>query len=264
MAVASAWRIAAASVVGSSHVARGEPCQDHHHVEETAGGALIALASDGAGSASHGGDGAVLLCSRVAESVRRHLTGLHLAAPCSRRTVFAVARGVGHGIRAARTEATARATAHGGSINDYHATLVGAVMVPGHGGLTFHIGDGAALAMRRDGSRWMLSAPTNGEFADTTYFFTDDRWPAHLRLSRIDADLDTLFVMTDGVTDLGLTRGAQGSQPFMGFFGPIGAFLAEQSRDRGEAALVETLAAPAICARTTDDKTLVWAQADAA
>ena len=60
--------------------------------------------------------------------------------------------------------------------------------------------------MRGDATRWVLSAPTNGEFADTTYFFTDRHWPAHLRFARIDAEFDTLFVMTDGVTDLGLTR----------------------------------------------------------
>lgn len=264
MAVASAWHVAAASVAGTSHVARGEPCQDRHHVEVTLGGALIAIASDGAGSASHGGEGAALLCAHVADSLRHHLLGSGPQAPCTKRTIGGVARSVRDGIRAARTAAEECATGHGGSISDYHATLVGAVMMPGHGGISFHIGDGAALAMRADGTRWMLSGPTNGEFADTTYFFTDERWPMHLRLTRIEPDLDTLFVMTDGVTDLGLTRGAQGNQPFMGFFQPIGAFLAQQSRAIGEAALVETLGAPDICARTTDDKTLVWARMAAA
>lgn len=259
VAATTEWHVAAASVAGTSHMARGEPCQDHHHVEQTVGGALIAIASDGAGSAIHGGAGAALLCGHVADSLRR-LTNRPFAMPCSRRVLSGVARGVADGIRAARTEAMERSSTHGGTINDYHATLVGAVMLPRHGGISFHIGDGAALAMRADGTRWMLSEPVNGEFADTTYFFTDERWPMHLRLARIEPDLDTLFVMTDGVTDLGLTRSAQGPLPFMGFFQPIGAFLAGKNRDRGEAALVETLAAPDICARTTDDKTLIWAR----
>lgn len=258
MQAAGGWRIAAASVAGTSHSARGEACQDRHHVEVTAEGALIAIASDGAGSASHGGDGAAILCAAVAGSLRRHLM-LDATAPCSRRSLAGLARSVREGVRGARAAALASAQDHEGALEDYHATLVGAVMLPGRGGVMFHIGDGAALAMRADGTRWALSAPRNGEFADTTYFFTEDRWWDSLRFAKIDADMDMLFVMTDGVTELGLTQDAQGSHPFMGFFRPIGHFLAGQDRATGEAALAETLSGPDICARTTDDKTLVWA-----
>ncbi len=47
----------------------------------------------------------------------------------------------------------------------------------------------------------------------------------------------------------------------MPFFEPIGRFLAQASREEGEEALTATLDSEAVRARTADDKTLIWAQA---
>ena len=105
-----------------------------------------------------------------------------------------------------------------------------------------------------------MSGPRNGEYADTTWFFTDEHWRRHLRFSTIDGGFDTIFVMPDGVTDLALLQREGAPEPFMPFFEPIGRYLAGASREQGEQALSATLDSAAVRERTTDDKTLLWAQ----
>jgi hypothetical protein len=224
-------------------------------LQVTPGGALIAVVSDGAGSARYGGEGAVILCEQVGAALAR-LFGKAKPRP-SRALLRQACRAVEAGVEATRARVLAEAPPDAG-MYDYHATLVGAVALPGKGGLFFHIGDGAALAF--DGERWLLSPPHNGEYSYETYFFTEPGWRRNLRFRLIEPGYDTIFVMTDGVTDLGLRNRGEGPEPFMAFFEPIGRFLASASREEGERALATTLDTPAARERSSDDKTLVWAR----
>ena len=52
------WRVVAASVTGTSHAKRGEPCQDAFSWEILPGNILVAAVADGAGSAPRGEVGA--------------------------------------------------------------------------------------------------------------------------------------------------------------------------------------------------------------
>lgn len=255
---APAWRVAGASVTGAYHAVRGEECQDHHRLEVTPDGALIALASDGAGSARLGGEGAAIVCDQVAGALLEALGGTELTA--SRGSLLRLCRAVRAGIAAARERALGECPPDAG-LSDYHATLVGAVMVPQLGGLFFHIGDGAALAVVADDGRWVMSAPRNGEYSSETYFFTESGWRRNLRFKLIEPQFDTIFVMTDGVTDVGLKQIGTRIEPFMPFFEPIDRFLGGADRVTGEQALSATLDSEPVRARTDDDKTLVWAQA---
>ncbi|MEZ0242470.1 MAG: PP2C family serine/threonine-protein phosphatase [Sphingomonas sp.] len=246
---APAWRVAGTSVAGPCHA--NDDCQDRHRVQVTPGGVLIAVVSDGAGSAKYAGEGAALLCEHVVGALARHI-GKAKPKGVDSRSLSTI---IEEGISAARTAAEAAGAGHGAGLEAFHATLVGAVVVPGKGGLFFHIGDGAALAV--SGERWVMSAPRNGEYADTTYFFTEADWRDNLRFSPIEPGFDTVFVMSDGVTELGL----KGIEPHMPFFEPIGRYLATASREEGELALRATLDGEAARNRSGDDKTLVWAQA---
>lgn len=255
---APAWRVAGATVTGAYHGVRGDACQDRHSVWVTPGGALIALVSDGAGSARMGGEGAAMLCEQVTDAL---VEAIGSARPiASRAMLLRCCRAVCAGVRSARAQALFD-VGPDGALSDYHATLVGAVVVPGMGGLFFHIGDGAALALSPETSRWIMSPPRNGEYSHETYFFTEHDWRRNLRFKLIEPGFDTIFVMSDGVTDVGLKKVGARFEPFLPFFEPIGRFLGEAERVAGEEALTATLDSAAVRERTDDDKTLVWAQA---
>lgn len=256
MSPSAPWRVAGTSVTGPYHALNDELCQDRHHVQVTPDGALIALVSDGAGSAQYGGAGAAVVCEEVAASLASFAGETRPAA--SRTLLRRSCRAVCAGIAAARARVLDEMPP-GASLDDYHATLVGAVMLPGLGGLFFHIGDGAGLAL--SGDRWLLSAPRNGQYSNETFFFTQPDWRRHLRFKLIEPGYDTIFLMSDGVTDLGFRQNGHGPEPHMGFFQPIGRFLSSAGRDEGELALGATLDTPAARERSHDDKTLVWAQA---
>ncbi|MBO9713845.1 PP2C family serine/threonine-protein phosphatase [Sphingomonas sp.] len=251
----AAWRVAGASVTGAYHAISGEPCQDRHRLQVTPGDALIAVVSDGAGSARHAGEGATILCESVSAALAG-FAGRGKLKP-SRALLRRAYRAVCDGVEAARRRIL-DAMPPEASLYDYHATLVGAFVLPGSGGLFFHIGDGAALAV--SGERWLLSPPSNGEYSNETYFFTQANWRRHLRFKLIEPGFDTIFVMSDGVTDLSFRHNGHGPEPFMPFFEPIGRFLSTTKRDEAERALGATLDTPAARERSDDDKTLVWAQ----
>src|SRR6516164_9084200 len=71
------WRFASATVIGSSHVKSGTPCQDHYRCRVFRNGAdepIIAIAvSDGAGSAIRGEDGATITCASLIEQAELFL-----------------------------------------------------------------------------------------------------------------------------------------------------------------------------------------------
>jgi len=74
----SSWRYALASAVGRSHLATGTPCQDAsacETVSQADASALIAVVSDGAGSAPLAEVGSRFACQVVTEELRAVLAG---------------------------------------------------------------------------------------------------------------------------------------------------------------------------------------------
>jgi hypothetical protein len=144
-----------------------------------------------------------------------------------------------------------------GGIAVFHATLVGAVVGPS-GGVFFHVGDGAGLATCfKDLSASVVSQPENGEYANDTYFVTQDQWEQHLRTTPFGADFDLIALMSDGVMPFALARGAK--SPSAPFFEPLSRYLADHERNESERELAALLQRDAIRRITGDDKTLVWA-----
>lgn len=252
------WLSAAASRRGTGHARRGEARQDAVRVRHVGPGGevLLAVAADGAGSASRGGAGAALAVRALSAQASGAL---------ARRPVRAVGDAdLVAWFAAARQALAAAAAAAGGiALRDLATTAVLAIC-DGETTIAGHVGDGAVVV--RTPAGWCaLSWPESGEHAGTTRFLTDEPRPA-LRIARAAAPVDAVAVLTDGIERLVLDLAARAPHP--PFFDMIADPLARLAADPAIAAgrhpslsraLGDYLDGEAVCARTDDDKTLAIA-----
>jgi hypothetical protein len=216
---------------------------------------LIAAVADGAGSASRAAEGAAAICDRIVSRLSTQIDQFNQSFASSEpEDTF----------RSSIEEAIKEVREHllllyesKERLEVFGATLVG-VIANTFGGIFFHIGDGAACATHStDLSRSIISLPENGEYADRTFFFTDERWREHLRLTWFGGEYDLIVLMTDGVTPFALAPG--GRAPYLPFFDPVTRFLLSHSNAEGEKALANLLDSERIRPITADDKTFLWA-----
>lgn len=255
---ADGWKVAGVSVAGPSHILEGGECQDSHSIALDPHGLVIALVSDGAGSTSHGGVAARFLCENLPPLLRKAAL-LAGEVPFSEPAVGQrLSRRIAAAIHKVRRGLLDLAAERGIDPDELLATLVGAIAHPRLGAVFLHVGDGAAICFDREGETTIFSPPENGEYVNTTYFVIEEEWKSHLRLCFQAPGLDSIFLMSDGVTDLSFTRGAGGLQPFRPFFDALRRFLPGCARAEGEAALAASLDGEAARSKVDDDKTLVW------
>ncbi|OEC34673.1 Protein phosphatase 2C [Pseudomonas cuatrocienegasensis] len=240
------WRWAAASSIGTSHQRLETRKQDAYGVRLSSS-ALLAVVSDGAGSAAYGGEGASLVCRHLLVAFRHwFLDHNHLPDDDTVRCWIDDLRDR-LSVVAARHELTRR---------QFAATLV-MLVVSNDQFLTLQIGD-SALVGRKNGEWEALCWPENGEFASTTFFVTDD---PEVRLHCVSGDLehDAFALFSDGLESVALEQATQ--QPFARFFDPMIKAIDEAEGNGRLARLSEALAkyleTPRICERTDDDKTLI-------
>jgi hypothetical protein len=144
-------------------------------------------------------------------------------------------------------------------LQSFHATAVGVVVAGAERGLFFHIGDGAGAALRAgewDGGT--VSLPANGEFADQTYFYTEDGWRDNLRFLPVAEPFDRVVLVSDGAAAFAMAPGGRGLDPR--FMEPVDRYLCGVDGETGTAALAATLNSPGARGVTGDDKSLVWAR----
>lgn len=241
------WRWAAASRIGTSHLRAGTRKQDAFTVKVLAHDALCIVVADGAGSASHGGEGASVVCRLLSGAVRDWVA----ASPGLPDDEL-----VRDWIDMVRDRLALVAERCGTNKRQFASTLI-ALLVRGGELLTLQIGDSVLVARRADG--WeALCWPENGEFASTTYFLTDDPEP-RLHITRRPAEYDAFAAFSDGIESLALQHAAM--EPHARFFDPMMKPV-DQAADSGRlpalsSALGRYLDGPAVCERTDDDKTLV-------
>jgi hypothetical protein len=247
-----AWRWAAASQIGTSHVRLGTRKQDacSCFLAGEDASVLCALVCDGAGSAPFGGEGASLIARTVTSGLREHFR---------RATALPSDDQVWSWIDQARDLLARVADARGTTRRDFASTLV-LLVVDGAEALTAHVGDGAIVVRNKAGEWQALSWPENGEYASTTYFLTEDPAP-RLRIERHQADFDATAVFSDGIENLALDLGAQ--VPHEPFFRSMISPL-DSATDRGKipklsGSLAGFLSSARVCERTDDDKSLIVA-----
>ncbi len=246
------WVIVSASRCGTSHIRRGESRQDAFSAfrADLACEWLVAIASDGAGSAKKGGQGAALICRTLGAAAREHLrSGRGLP---SDEDVWAW-------VDAARDRIFGAAERRQLTPRDFAATMV-LVISNGHETVAAHIGDGAAVARSDEGQWQAISWPEGGEYANTTFFATDDPEP-RMRITRLSGPYSSFALFTDGLERLILDLANK--TPHGPFFERMAAPLRDARGREAERALSKKLGdyldGEAINARTDDDKTLILA-----
>lgn len=241
-----AWSVHLATATGRHHLEAGTACQDAAAARTWPGG-FAAAVSDGAGSAPRSDEGARILANEV----------VALCAARVGQAGFSWADDLPRIVEQARAGVLALARSQGHDARDYAATLV-ACVVDGNQGCFFHVGDGAGVHCSAAGVT-IVSSPENGEFADETYFVTQDDWREHLRLTVIDGvgDGSLVGLMSDGAMPFVLDRSRRAFFP--PFIDPVRRHLAGRTGAEGSAALLGVLQDPRTLDITSDDKTLVLA-----
>jgi hypothetical protein len=161
-------------------------------------------------------------------------------------------------ITVSRDAIAAEAQREGRRLKDYACTLLGAVT--GHeSALFFQIGDGAIVI--RAGEKYQaVFWPEQGEYANTTFFVSDETYRDRIRISRQNPPPEEVALFTDGLQNLVLSLSKK--EAHAGFFRPLFEAL---RKDPGngfsdfDGQLARFLEREDISARSDDDRTLVLA-----
>lgn len=241
------WRWAAASKIGTSHIRSGSRLQDACVVSSVREDYLIAIVSDGAGSAKFGAYGAWLVCRVLTVKFRDWLRCNH-DLPSNELLI--------EWIDDLRDKISSVAERRKSTPRQFAATLASILIAPDKV-VSMHIGDSGVVGRR--GSEWdVLCWPENGEYASTTYFVTDDPEP-RLNIVRRPRSHDAFALFSDGVGDLALSYSERLAHPkfFEPMMRPIDISLGSGRLSDLSAKLGTYLASAPVCDRTDDDKTLI-------
>lgn len=250
------WTWAAARSVGTSHLKAGKPCEDFGACLEVTGPhdtVLIAVASDGAGSAIHSSVGSWITTRVFVEAATRYvkeggdLEGF--SSDLAREWLEDIRDRIG--AASSRIDATPR---------EFAATLVGC-LIGTKCSIFLHVGDGAFVFRSEGGLDWTVPTwPAQGQYAATTFFVTDEP-EAQLQFARISESIEEVAIFSDGMERLVLQFSTKTAfSPFFDkIFAPLQHSVAGRNRKLSRD-LRDFLDSPCVCERTDDDKTLVLAK----
>ncbi len=256
--IQSAWRCIAASAVGTSHLRAGLPCQDSAECRlvsaEGDKSALVAVVSDGAGSASEAEAGSQLACATLSDEVVTLLQSGGTTRDVTREFVQST-------IADFQCEVSLRANAKGLTPRDFACTLLLAV-IDGEGAAFLQIGDGAIVVGPRqepDQYCWVFW-PQRGEYENQTIFVTDAHATDHLDHAFVEAPIDEVALLSDGLQRLALHYQSQSVHDpfFRPMFAPLRSIPTGFSAPLSSS-LARFLESNPVNDRTDDDKTLILA-----
>lgn len=188
-------QVACARIVGRSHVTSNTPCQDFAAGRCKPHMAAVALA-DGAGSRAKSDVGAE---TAVRASLRLLMTRFDSLFEDAKRDAQKARRFI-HKYLMQEIEVAARL--HNCNVTDLASTLL-FVAYKDRRFLACHLGDGVIAQASSAGQLTVLSKPENGEFANTTFFITDQGAADKMRLYFGEGEaLPSGFVlMSDGTAE---------------------------------------------------------------
>jgi Protein phosphatase 2C len=250
------WSWVGACSIGSSHIREGTTCQDSAGCIELAirdEHALLAIVSDGAGSAKYSGIGSRIVVDCFARCVIAHLRANQCIETITKELVLDWLDNVrDHIFRSAEERAI--------TPRDMAATLVGAIVFSERA-IVCHVGDGACVLRKKEESEWQVASwPAHGEYASSTYFVTDDLEP-NLQFNALEGDFNEIAIFSDGIERLALdfVNGNAFAPFFVPMFAPLTALGPGRDR-RLSLSLRKYLDSPRVLERTDDDKSLILAR----
>jgi hypothetical protein len=251
--VPSPWRIIAASVCGTSHQKRSQPCQDAHHWYRS-GDLSIAAVADGAGSASQSDIGAKIAVEVAVQTLRDRLEAQDPPELGDSLLTEALDR--------ARDAVKTHAKEQQVSVREFASTLIAIVATPERVGAA-QIGDGAAIAGDRHGNLISLTLPEAGEYLNETTFLVSPKAVEKAQIHFWQGRPVHLAMFSDGLQLLALSMPQ--ATPHAPFFSPLFQFVAQTSdEDDAIEQLRAFLRSPRVTERTDDDLTLLLAYCDRA
>ena len=250
------WTWAAARSTGTSHIKSGKQCDDYGaclELRDTLCTTLIAVAADGAGSASHSSRGSRIATASFVRSAVRYLHGGHSLAELTHYVI-------NEWIDDLRDRIAADANRLGAIPRDFASTLIGAV-IGTEASAVIHVGDGACVYRNGSDIAWKVATwPAQGEYAATTFFVTDEPQPS-INVVTISEPVTEVAIFSDGIERLALDFSAKTAYaPFFDkMFAPLNATTPGRDRKLSRS-LQDFLDGPGVCARTDDDKTVILAR----
>lgn len=212
---------------------------------------FIAAISDGAGSAPYSQRGSEEACGTVLTELsfkldrkNGNLVEAFLSAASSARQQIAhIAKEAGHDSR------------------DYACTLLLFGIGP-EGAVALQVGDGLIVYRSASSEDWHFAIwPQRGEYANTTYFLTDESYHDHVQVVDLPTDIVEVGLVSDGLETLALNYATKKVHaPFWeGLFKPV-----RQSEQSGEMTdlqepLENFLASERVISRTDDDLSIILA-----
>jgi hypothetical protein len=250
------WTWASARSIGTSHIRAGKGCDDFGaclEVRGTSDPVLVAVASDGAGSACHSAIGAWITSRVFTDCAARFIKGGSQVGDLS----IAIAK---EWLDTIRDRIIVAAEKRSATPRDFAATLVGS-LIGAEQAAFIHVGDGGSVFKADDAEQWTIATwPAHGEYASTTYFVTDDPEP-HCQFLSVQHPIRELALFSDGIERLVLDFSSR--EAFAPFFNQMFEPLKQSPGGRNRALsreLKRFLDGPSVCERTDDDKTLILAK----
>ncbi len=250
------WWAVGAVARGVSHQANGSPCQDALGYRFLSDGVLVAALADGAGTADKADRGAQAAVDAALDCLETALAEELLVTQAEWEEL------VHRAFVAARARVMRLAEEEGEPLRGYATTLTCLIATAYHI-VAGALGDGVVVAGEAEGDLQAVTQIQRGEYANETYFLTQDQALEHLQTVAIYGTFDRLAMMSDGLTRLALKLPAY--QPHRPFFQPLFTFALDaregdgEAQERAEAQLRAFLTSERVCARTDDDKSLLLA-----
>jgi hypothetical protein len=251
--VGAAWRTLGVSVCGTSHLARGTPCQDAHQIRTLVNRTVVIAVADGAGSAARSEEGSRLAVQASVEALTASLGNLKVLPDTSLADALT---GAASCARAALLDAagvTTNIAAPSANVDEFATTLLLVAITCQWIGV-LQVGDGAIAALDDGGDVQILTVADGSEYLNETTFLTSHNWFESAYSNVVPADrYSGIAVMSDGLQVLATNYADNTAH--LPFFLPLFRFAAREQSSEDE--LRSFLRSEKVCARTDDDKTLV-------